>query len=199
MNDTHQMNEMNQTNERNVPAPLYRVDGVGYRLEPLSWQQTKWLGEHIFAGIDLQALEYRVIHDLLREKGPLFMAICLLPQGQTRAQQARQPWTAIEALAQTFAGELSGEEVAHFGIHFFRHCGASQLAILVSGAALQRAAISETDNGQRSDASGASGSSPVLSPLPTAISLSSVASLPTGDPLIPVDSLSVPLNGAPRI
>lgn len=159
----------------------YQIGGVTYRLEPLSWQQTKWLGEHIFNGVDMQALEYSVIHDLLREKGPLFMAICLLPAGTDRKTHSMQPFRAIEARALEFAGELSGGEVALFGPHFFRSSRPDHLAMLVEGKVFQR----KVDELLQSRAPGASGSSAASSPSPMAISPSSDPSSPSSGLVIP--------------
>lgn len=156
----------------------YLIGGVTYRLEHLSWQQTKWLGEHIFCGVDMTALEYSVIHDLLREKGPLFMAICLLPEGTDRKTHSMQPFRAIEARAQAFAGELSGGEVALFGPHFFRCSRPDQMAMLVEGRVFQR----QVDALLQSRAPGANGSSGVSSSSPTAISPSAASSWPSLDP-----------------
>lgn len=182
--------------EQTQTTPItYQITGQTYRLEPLSWQQNKWLGEHIFNGLDLQALDYAVIHDLLREKGPLFMAICLLAEGQTRTQQAKQPFAAIAALAQEFAGGLTGGEVALFGPHFFRSNPPSQMAMLLDGRTLLR----EWEKLAQSRAPTASGSSTASSPSATATSPDWTASLANGDPLIPTHSSSAALNGAPLI
>lgn len=181
---------MNQTDQMDR---TYQVAGVTYRLEPLSWQQNKWLGEHIFNGIDMAALDYSVIHDVLREKGPLFMAICLLAEGQSRAQQAQQPFAAIQTLARSFAGELTGGEVGLFGPHFFRFCRPDQLAMLVPGRVLQAAFATLAP----SDANGVSGSSTVSSSSPTAISPSSTPSSPDGDPLSLNRSFSEASSAAP--
>ena len=155
----------------------YQIGGVTYRLEPLSWQQNKWLGEHIFKGVDMVALDYGVIHDLLREKGPLFMAICLLPEGTDRAAHSRQPWRAIEERAQAFAGELTGGEVALFGPHFFTCNRPDQMAMLLEGKVLQR-----TFEGlAQSLAPGASGLSAASMPSPMATSPSGPPSSPDSD------------------
>ena len=185
-----QIDQISQTSQK-----TYVIGGVTYRLEPLSWQQCQWLGQHIFAGIDMQALDYAVIHDLLRQKGPLFMAICLLPEGQTRAQQALQPISEIQAVAQRFAGELTGGEVALFGPHFFWCCQPGQLAMLIPGALLQQQYVALA----QSDGNGATGLSPASSPSATAIAPESAISSATGarENLIPISSGAS--NGAPSI
>lgn len=174
---------MNETNQAN---PLYQIGGKTYRLEPLSWQQNKWLGEHIFTGLDMQALDYAAVHDLLREKGPLMMAICLLPEGQSRKDQAKQPFSVIHALAEEFAGELTGGEVGLFGPHFFRCCRPDQMAMLVPGKVLQAEFVKLA----QSPAPGASGSSAASSPLPTEMLPGSSPSSPDGDQLIQIHSSS---------
>ena len=160
----------------------YLIGGVTYRLEPLSWQQNKWLGEHIFKGVDMVALDYGVIHDLLREKGPLFMAICLLPDGADRATHSRLPFRAIEERAQAFAGDLTGGEVALFGPHFFTCNRPDQMAMLLEGKDLQRTFEALA----RSPVPGANGLSAASTPLPMAI-------LPSGPPSLP-DSAQPTLN-----
>lgn len=171
----------------------YRIGGVEYRLEPLSWQQNKWLGESIFNGLDMQALNYAVVHDLLREKGPLFMAICLIPEGQDRTAHSRQPFTVIQDRAQAFAGELTGGEVALFGPHFFYANRPDQMAMLVPGRVLQ-AHLEAAGSGP---APGANGSSRASSPSPVAMSLSSEPSAPSSAPLIPIRSSNDALSTSP--
>lgn len=127
-----------------MDAQRYSIGGIQYRLEPLSWQQNKWLGEHIFKNIDIQQLDYAVIHDLLREKGPLFMAICLIDAAHSRADHSRLSWSTILERADLFAAELTGGEVALFGPHFFRCCRPDQLAMLVPGRVLQDLLVEQT-------------------------------------------------------
>lgn len=184
------MNDIQQLNQ------VYQIGGVTYRMEPLSWQQNKWLGEHIFHGLDLQILDYAVVHDLLREKGPLFMAICLLAEGQTRKEQAKQPFSAIVGLAQDFAGELTGGEVALFGPHFFSFNPPSQLAMLVSGRVLVQQ-FTRTD--APSPAPGTNGLPEASSHSATEMSPESGPSSPSGDPLIQIHSSSAVSSDAPSI
>lgn len=165
--------------------PVYHIGGSAYRLEPLSWQQNKWLGEHIFNGIDMHRLDYPTVHDLLREKGALFMAICLIGVGMSRAEHSRLSFAAITQRAGDFAAELTGEEVARFGIHFFRSCltNLAQMALLTPGKALQQAA---SEQAAPSPVPGEPGSSAVSSRSPEEISPSSTASSPSGDRLSPI-------------
>lgn len=144
----------------------YQIGGGEYRLEPLSWQQNKWLADHIFKEIDMQRLDYATVHDLLREKGPLFMAISLIDVGHSRAQHARLSFKAIQERADLFAGELTGGEVALFGPHFFRYCRPDQMAMLIPGRVLQaefqklaEAAQSESPPSPAPGANGSSGAS----------------------------------------
>lgn len=174
---------MEQVHEGQRYAQTYQIGGVEYRLEPLSWQQNKWLGEYIFGGIDMQALDYGAVHDLLREKGPLFMAICLLADGEDRKQHSSRPFSAIAARAQEFAGELTGGEVALFGPHFFRSNPPSQMAMLISGRVLQ----AQLDQLGRSLAPGANGSNAVSLPSraetsPSCEPSASSSALPTPTP-----------------
>ena len=153
------------------------IGGAAYRLEPLSWMQNKWLGEHIFKAIDLSALDYGVIHDLLRERGPLFMAICLLAPNETRVEHSRLPWVEIEKRAEEFAVTLSGEEVAKFGPRFFIFNPPQQLTMLMSG----RKLVEQINLASHSPVVGANGSSEALLPLPMVTLPKSEPSLPSGD------------------
>lgn len=166
----------------------YRIGEGTYRMpKGLSWQQNKWLGEHVFQEIDLQRLDYGTVHDLLREKGPLLMAICLVDVKQTRAEHSRLTWESISLRADLFASELSGEEVALFGPHFFQSCQPGSMAMLMPGRQIQ--ALVETVP-PPSSAPGVDGSSAVSSPSVTETSPSSTASLPSGDQpsLIPISN-----------
>lgn len=156
----------------------FEIGGIGYRLEPLSWQQNKWLGQYIFDGIDMQRLDYGTIHDLLREKGPLLMAICLIEQGQSRAEHSKLPWATVSRRADNFAAELTGEEVALFGPRFFRYCRPGSMAMLVPGTVFRKML---EDEAARSAAPGANGLSAVSSPSATEILPSSGPSSSNGD------------------
>lgn len=156
----------------------FEIGGVVYRLEPLSWQQNKWLGEHIFAGIDMQRLDYGTIHDLLREKGPLLMAICLIEDGQSRSQHSKLPWATVSQRAADFAAELTGEEVMLFGPRFFRYCRPGAMAMHVPGTVFRKML---EDEAARSAAPGENGSSGASSPSVTETLPSSGPSSPTGD------------------
>lgn len=167
--------------------PPYEVGGITYRLELLSWQQHKWLADHVFKGIDMHRLNYATIHDLLREKGPLMMAICLLAEGVTRAQHSRLTIEAIRQRADDFAAEMTGGEVTLFGIHFFRSCLGSPatMALFTTGKGMQQAL---DEAASPSPAPGASGSSDASLPSAGATSPSCETSSPTGDrpSLIPI-------------
>lgn len=180
---------MADTPSTTTPAePTYQIGEGTYRMpKGLSWQQNKWLGEHVFQGIDLQRLDYGTVHDLLREKGPLLMAICLVDVAHTRAEHSRLSWAAISARADTFASELSGEEVALFGPHFFQSCQPGSMAMLMPGRQIQ--ALVDTVSSP-SSVPGADGSSAASSPSVTETLPSSTASLPSGDQqnLIPISN-----------
>ena len=168
----------------------YQIGGVAYRMpDGLSWQQNKWLGDHVFQGIDLQRLDYGTVHDLLRDKGPLLMAICLVAVGQTRADHSRLTWETISSRADTFAAELSGQEVALFGPHFFRSCQPDSMVMLIPGGQMQAEFEALA---ARLSAVGVNGSSTASSPSVTATSPSSAASSPTGDQpsLIPISDVA---------
>ena len=161
-----------------ISAQAYTIGGVDYHMpEGLSWQQNKWLGEHIFKDVDLNRLDYGAIHDLLREKGPLLMAICLVEDGQTRAEHSRLPWQTISQRAEQFAAELDGGEVAAFGPHFFQSCQPASMVMLMPGRQMQAEFEALA---KRLQSAGTSGSSTASSPSATETSPSSAASLPTG-------------------
>lgn len=157
---------------------IYTIGAGSYRMpEGLSWQQNKWLGEHIFNGVDLHQLDYGTIHDLLREKGPLLMAICLIDVGMTRAQHSRLSWQTISQRAEQFAAELSGQEVALFGPHFFQSCQPASMVMLMPGRQMQAEFEALA---KQFRAGGSNGSSTVSSHSATATSPSSAPSLPNG-------------------
>ena len=160
-----------------IAEPTYHIGGVTYRLEPLSWQQCQWLGEHIFRDVDVRAIDYAAIHDYCRRQAPLLMAICLLAEGQDRQAKSKLPWSAIAALAADFAGALDGMEVATFGTHFFFKIQPAQLVMLTPGRVIQEALLRAAS----SPAHGDNSSSAASSPLATAIAPASTDSSPDGD------------------
>jgi hypothetical protein len=178
-----------------VRDQTYTIAGTTYRLEPQSWKQAKWLGDTIFKDRDIRTIDYGTIHDCGRAQGPLFMAITLLAEGQTREQKSRMPWSAIEALAQEFEAQLSGWEVATFCTHFFYYCRPDQMVMLVPGKILQ----DEFRKLASSPVPGQSGSSEPLSPSPMATSPSSDASVPSSDPLIQIRTSNGVSNDVPSI
>ena len=120
-----------------MPVQVYQIGSAIYRLEPQSWKQAKWLGDTIFKDRDVQTIDYATIHDCGRAQAPLFMAIALLAEGQTREQKSKLPWSAIEALAQEFEAHLTGWEVARFCTHFFYLCRPDQMVMLMTGRRMQ--------------------------------------------------------------
>lgn len=164
----------------------YRIGEKRYQMpDGLSWQQNKWLGEHIFKGVDLSRLDYGTIHDLLRDKGPLMMAICLIAVGMTRAQHSRLSWQTISQRAEDFAAELTGQEVAVFGPHFFQSCQPASMVMLMPGKQMQAEFEALA---KRLQSAGSNGSSTASSPSATETVPSSAPSSPNGDrpSLIPI-------------
>ena len=181
---------MEQTQE--ISEQTYDIGGVIYRLEPQSWTQCKWLGQTIFKGIDVQTIDYATIHDLGRDRAPLFMAITLLADGQTRVEKSKLPWSAIEALAGEIEPHLTGWQVARFSTAFFFFCRPAEILMLIPGRRLQ----DELQKLAASAVPGPSGSSEPSSSSPTAISPSSNPSAPSLDPLIQIRSSREDLNAA---
>jgi hypothetical protein len=170
------------------------IDNKAYTLEPLLWQQCKWLGAHIFTGMDLTAIDYPAIHDICRDRGPLFMAICLSAAGETSKDLARKTWAEIQARAQEFSWTVTGEEVAMFSMRFFLCNPPKQLVMLLTGQQLRHAW--EASERAPSPSPTANGSSAALSPLATETLPGSERSSPSGDPLIQIRSSSDASNGA---
>ena len=174
-------------------AQTYTIGGIVYRLELQSWKQAKWLGETIFKDRDVQTIDYATIHDCGREQAPLLMAIALLADGQTREQKSKQPWSAIEALAQELEAHLTGWEVARFCTHFFYLCRPDQMVMLMTGRRMQDAlhqlALSAVP--------GESGSSDASLPSQTEISPSLSVLAPSTDPLIQIRSSGEASNAEP--
>ena len=121
------------------------------------------------------------------------MAIALLADGQTREQKSKQPWSAIEALAQEFEAHLTGWEVARFCTHFFYLCRPDQMVMLMTGRRMQDAlhqlALSAVP--------GESGSSDASLPSQTEISPSLSVLAPSTDPLIQIRSSGEASNAEP--
>lgn len=201
----HNVNRSNQTDQKDKMDQTdltYTIGDGRYRLEPLSWQQNKWLAEHIFRDIDMQRLDYATVHDLLREKAPLFMAICLIDIGMSRSEHSRLSWKSISERAEMFAAELTGEEVVRFGPHFFYVCRASmaQTAMLLPGRIMQQqmeAAAAEMAT--QPPAPGAAGSNTVSSPSAEEMSPRSQPSSPSGGQPTASPTSSDVSNGIPSI
>lgn len=179
--------------EHNQKDHFYIIGGTRYRLEPLSWQQNKWLAEYIFKEIDLERLDFATIWDLFRAQGPLIMAISLIPDGETRADHSRHAFEDISLRADDFAAELTGGEVAAFAPHFFAYCRPEQLAMLMPGKALVQQ-MEKARQGEAVAPSGVPGEttlSGASSPSAAVMSPSSTASSPDGGLLTPS-----PISGA---
>ncbi len=179
--------------QEGLAQQTYTLGGVVYRLETQSWKQAKWLGDTIFKGRDVQTIDYATIHDCGRAQAPLFMAVTLLPEGQTREQKSKLPWSAIEALAQEFEAHLTGWEVARFCTHFFYLCRPDQMVMLMTGRRMQ----DELHKLAASAVAGERGSSDASWPSPTAISPSLSVSAPSTDPLIQIRSCDEALSAVP--
>jgi len=182
----------------------YQIGGITYRLEPLSWQQHQWLAEQVFRDVDVRTIDYGAIHDIGRRVGPLFMAICLLAEGQTRKQKSQQDFAAIRQLADEFRGELDGQEVAIFCTHFFFFCRPGQMTMLVPGRVLQElflqaASEAATPVGGSSPAPGGNGSNLASSSSATETAPWSSASGATGDQLTPSRISAAVLSDVPLI
>lgn len=159
----------------------YEIAGKSYRLEPLSWQQNKWLADHVFRDIDLERLDFATIWDVFREQGPLIMAISLVDVGLTRAEHSRRAFAEIQAQAEEFAATCTGAEVAAFAPHFFQCCRPDQLAMLIPGKALQRQFdAARSAEAAPSLAPGGNGSSAAWSASAEATSPSSAPFYPNG-------------------
>lgn len=187
-------------------SSLYTVGGHDYRLEPLSWQQNKWLADHVFQDIDLQRLDYATIWDLFREKGPLIMAISLIANGMSRTTHSKQAFTTISSQAERFAAELTGGEVAQFAPHFFQCCRPDQLVMLMPGKSLVEAArkkqaeeAAQAEAEKSSAAPGATTSSGVSSPSAEATLPSSPSSSVNGDHASPSPISVAASNGSTLI
>ena len=187
----------------NTDKPVeYRIGQATYHLEPLSWQQVKWLSDHIFQDLEMSQLDYAHVHDVLREKGPLLMAICLIEDGWSRGAHSRIPFADILKRAELFAGELTGGEVALFGVHFFRSCRPDQVGLLMPGRVLREEARKLVASPAEpalppSESPGPSGSSGVSSPSAEAMSPSLTSSSASGALLNPSPISVGASNGKP--
>jgi hypothetical protein len=171
----------------------YQLGGHTYRLESQSWKQCKWLGDKVFRDRDVRTIDYGAIHDCGRESGPLFMAITLLADGQTRADKSRMTWEQIEALSFEFEGALTGWEVARFCTHFFYFCRPEQMVMLIPGKVLQEEFVKLAS----SLAPGANGSTEASSPLPMETSSSKKRSAKPSGLVNPTPISGAALNDKP--
>ncbi len=97
----------------------YEIGGRRFYQTELSWQQEKWLADHVFTGKALGAMEHHEVMDLVRSRGPLMLAILLIEDGQTRVQKAQAGWAGVEQLAAFLAGECTAINVALYVLDFF--------------------------------------------------------------------------------
>ena len=187
---------MDQPHETEAITALRRfeIDGTAYHLKPLLWKQCKWLGEHIFVGMDLTAIDFAMVHDVGRARGPLFMAICLVRDDETQKIHVKKTWDEILARATDFEGAVTGEEVGEFCQRFFMINPPRTLVMLLTGRQLRQA----WENVNLSAPSPtASGSSAASSPLATETLPASSASSLNGDPLIQIRSSDDALSDGP--
>lgn len=115
---------------------VYTFDGSQYRMERLSFQQAQWMGEHVLRDVDLGELDELHVHELLRTRGHLLLAIALIPVGQTRRQKAEQPWSAIAELARVIAS-CPVEDLRAAGRDFFFSHPLASLIGMLSGAQIR--------------------------------------------------------------
>lgn len=165
---------MEQRQDQAMETQIYTFDGVQYRMERLSFQQAQWMGEHVLHDVNLGELDELHVHELLRQRGHLLLAIALIPVGQTRKQKAEQPWPAIAELARSLAS-CPVEDVRAAGRDFFFSHPLVSLIGMLSGAQIR--ALRE----QALASAIASGSPNVSSCSATATSPSSEPSSPSGD------------------
>lgn len=160
--------------EQTAPK-LYEFDGVQYRMERLSFQQAQWMGEHVLFDVDLGEIDELRVHDLLRTRGHLLLAIALIEVTQTRKQKAEQPWTAVAALARSLAGSPV-EEICDAGKDFFFIHPYQSLIGMLSGEQIRKLRV------QALGLAIANGSVSASSSSATETLPSSAPSSPSGDP-----------------
>lgn len=169
---------------------IYEFDGVQYRMERLSFQQAQWMGEHVLFDVDLGEIDELRVHELLRTRGHLLLAIALIEVSQTRHQKAEQPWPAVAALARALAGSPV-EDVCEAGKDFFFIHPYQSLVGMLSGEQIRKLREKAISLAIASGLPSASSSS-ATETLP-----SSGHSSPTGDQTSAIDTCSVESNIAP--
>ena len=176
--------------EQTTTAKIYEFDGVQYRMERLSFQQAQWMGEHVLFDVDLGEIDELRLHELLRQRGHLLLAIALIEVGQTRRDKSAQDWAAIATLARALAGNPVDDILAAGRDFFFIHPYESLVGML-SGEqirALRRKALALAI---------ANGSRNVSSSSAMETSPSSAPSSPSGDRTIVSDICSDGSSTAP--
>lgn len=153
---------------------IYEFDGAQYRMERLSFQQAQWMGEHVLFDVDLGAIDELRVHDLLRTRGHLLLAIALVEVTQTRRQKAEQTWPTVAALARSLAASPM-EEIYEAGRDFFFIHPYQSLIGMLSGEQIRRLRTQALSLAIANGLPNASSSSPMET------SPSSAPSLPSGD------------------
>lgn len=104
-----------------MPDPkTYTIAGKSYRYADISYQQGEWLRlEKIFDGVNLAQAEGTELQQVLRTRGPLLLAICLLEEGQSKEQKIEAGFEAVLALERAIRCSLKPSEVMAIGLDFF--------------------------------------------------------------------------------
>lgn len=97
----------------------YRIDEREFYQEPLAWLQEKWLAEYVFRNVDAYSLNAVGIMVLLQTHAPLLLAICLIEQGQTRAQKCEAGVEPVRELAHWFECHLTPAVIHGWAADFF--------------------------------------------------------------------------------
>src|SRR3989442_631686 len=97
----------------------YVIGDRRFSLEPLAWGQEVWLREEVFEGRNLAGLDVGALISLFRARAPLFLAIILIEDGQTRAQKIMAGLAPVRELAAWMEAHLEPIQVMEYISDFF--------------------------------------------------------------------------------
>lgn len=158
-----------------------KVGGDTYEMvDSLGMQQCQWIGKSVMDGVELQNFNAEALHDVMRSKASIAIAICCMKQNETRSQHAKLPWSEIVSRAADVNAELSPDEVLAFQVPFYRLLTPASVAMMLPGKVLGKMYEEMAGDVLPLDLHSQTGSSAASSPSPTAISPSSAPSSATG-------------------
>lgn len=169
-----------------------KAGGDTYEMvDSLGMQQCQWIGKSVMDGVELQKFNAEALHDVMRSKASIAIAICCMKQNETRSQHAKLPWSEIVSRAADVNAELSPDEVLAFEVPFYRLLTPASVAMMLPGKVLGKMYEEMASDVLPLDLHSQTGSSAASSPSVMETSPSSVAFSPSG-----VQPSLSPISGA---